>query len=177
MNDQKEITLVVDYSQDRGNTEVLIQLPGDITVNIFAGLETKSDAMFKVSHNFAGAEIDDLKIHLALVGGHQLQTEFVWRKETIRKLQSYLKWFTNYFQLSDASTIDYIKILELTESFLGEGIDNLFQRNIKIDYKLIQGDLTNVVHQVHSYLEGRQNINDELLTYITDSLQNIINNR
>ena len=154
-----------------------MQLPGKLSVNVFAGLESKADAMFRISHNYAGSDIDDFKLHIALVGGHQLQTKVIWRKESIVKFQSYLKWLTNYFQLPDTSAADILKIVDLTEMFLRHGIDTVFQRNIKINYEEIRNDLMATVRCIHTNLEGRENINIQLLTYITDSLENLISNR
>ena len=178
INDQKQVYLSQDFSSLRGNAKIYLQLPGQTTVDIFAGLETKSDAVVRIVHNYLGQHIEDLKLYVSLVGGFKLSNTLEWRIDTVKDLQFYLKWMVNNLGIdSVGGAFDDLKVILVLKTFSLAALDDLTQRTVKVDYEALRRDLVSCIESVYQHLEVKHNINKELLRYVTDSFSTMVHGR
>ena len=172
VNDNKKFSISQDYNNHRGNANIDILIPGETTISIFAGLESPSDALFRITHNNVGADVEDLKIHLTLLAGQQLATNVLWRKEMTKDIQSYVRWIVDSPQLTLIPfDIEDQRILKIMQDFSKRVVKDLTQEDIQVDCSRIRRDSKNFVHSIEENLKGRENINNQLLDYILESLR------
>jgi len=174
----KKFSMSQDYNNQRGNANINMLMPGDTTVTLFAGLESSSNAAFRIAHSYLGGDQEDVNVNINLIGGQQMATTVVWRKEMMKELKSYAKWAVDSFETAPISLqIDVTQILEVFEVFSKSVLNDVLQTQLKINCDQIRFDLTSHVNSMDTFLTGRPNINSNLLTYIINSVQNGIDVR
>ena len=97
-------------------------------MKVFIGLETDSDAIFKITHSYIGAEIQDLFFHLDVSGGNSFNTELKWRSGLGNDMKIFIKSSANYLEsinpseqtLSDTEAI--LHICEKSAIYVAEEI-------------------------------------------------------
>ena len=177
VNRMKKFSISQDYNSQRGNANINMLLPGETTVTIFAGLESNSEAAFKIAHSYLGGDQEDVKINVNLLGGQQMATTVVWRKEMGKELQSYAKWAIESFESPINIEFDVSKITAAVEEFSSAVLEDILQIQMKIDCHQIRTDIITLVKTVDTCLRGRPNINSHLLTYVLDCALNAIDFR
>ena len=174
----KKFSMSQDYNYQRGNANINMLMPGDTTVTLFSGLDSSSNAAFRIAHSYLGGDQEDANVNINLIGGQQMATTVVWRKEMMKELKSYAKWAVDSFETTPISLqVDVTQILEAFEVFSKSVLNDVLQTQIQINCDQIRVDLTRLVKSIDTFLRGRSNINSQLLTYILDSVQNGIDVR
>ena len=108
---------------------------------MFAGLETESDAVIKLTHTSVGAEVEDMKIHCDLKNGNKISSEAKWRRGAIQDLQSFIKNMAVSLEslTSDQHWVDMENALEiLHENTKQVSKDIIILTNIEIKLLFLQ---------------------------------------
>ena len=62
-----------------------------VDITVFSGLQENSQAMFLVSHSFKGAEMEDLRMKIALQDGNSISGLIDWRHDVLQKIQTNMR--------------------------------------------------------------------------------------
>ena len=151
---------------------------GDVSVNMFAGFESRSDITFMTSHSFRGSAIEDSRFQISLVEGQELQTTLKWRKHVMKDMFSYAKWIHFKYHIDnidfDLKSLDTIDILH---QFSNTTMNLIFPQSHECKIDDLEEDLKSYVDDAVVYVQHHPHSNKQLLRYIKDSLYHIIQNR
>lgn len=174
----KKLSALYDYNSKKERATLDMFVIGDVSVNVFAGFESRSDIALKVSHSFRGSATEDSRFQISLVEGQEFQTTLKWRKSIMKELLSYAKWihykynFDNLdFDLKPADTVNILHDFCL-QSMRLISLDSIDKR---IDE--LEKDLLESVDIFINYVGKHPHSNKLLLIYIKESFYHIITNR
>jgi hypothetical protein len=135
---------------------------------LFAGLESESDALLKLSHHTSTTpEIVDAKLHLALKHGNQIVTTAVWRKEMLIDIQNFL-----ILIISDLDMHNVEQFLTGIEFAVGE-IEMILIHVLEDMFYLTEIKLSSIFEYIKEYniilkdfLDHIPNVSKRLLNYL-----------
>ena len=110
-------------------------------MRMFAGLETDSDALIKLTHTSVGAEVEDIKLHCDLKNGNTIGFKSKWRHGAIQDFQSFIKTVAISLEsiTSDQHWVDMENSIQiLHESTKEINKDIIFLSNIEIKLLFLQ---------------------------------------
>ena len=167
-----------DFNRMKERAIVDIFFIGDVSVDMFAGLESKSDLIFKISHSRKGSSVEDSRFQISLVEGLEFQTTLRWRKEIMKDILMYAQWFSDKYNidnidmdLKSAATIDIL------QDFTKRSIMMLTLKSLDEQISKLENDLYDRVKTAIYFVGKHPLANHQLLTYIEKSLYHIIKNR
>eukprot|EP00092_Neocalanus_flemingeri_P021561 GFUD01023385.1.p1 GENE.GFUD01023385.1~~GFUD01023385.1.p1 ORF type:complete len:4113 (+),score=926.88 GFUD01023385.1:759-12341(+) len=110
-------------------------------IKMFAGLETDSDAIFKITHTSVGAEVEDMKLHCDLKNGNTITYDAKWRHGAVTDIQSFIKnvAITIESATSDQHWVDMENALDILHENTNEvSKDIIYLSNIDIKLVFLQ---------------------------------------
>ena len=151
------------------NSHLILKDVGDI--KLFAGLETDSDAIIKLTHSSVGAEVEDYKLHCDLTNGNTISTNAKWRHGAIQDLQTFIKNVAISLELitSDQHWVDMENALEILHENTKEvSKDIVYLSHMEI--KLLFLEIKRTTQYARELSKGHQEVIRDLVDYYTASI-------